>query len=257
MSTILRGLQFYPGKTVIHKLDPRVKLVISLLLMATAALYLEVTIITIVVVIEALLSIVAKVFSRWARTVYGAAPLIILVFIANFLFKLSMPGQSLSFQSIYESLRLAYRLVAFLASFSIFFLTTTPEELGMALTKMKVPYMYTFAFISAIRFTPILAEELQSIVDAQKSRGLELEKGNIITRLRRYIPILVPLMVNVLRRSYELAEAIEVKCFGAKKNRTYLKELKMTTKDWITLSASIVLFTVAICIRYFSRISIP
>ncbi|MEM3819239.1 MAG: hypothetical protein QXF08_02160, partial [Nitrososphaerota archaeon] len=95
MSTILRGLQFYPGKTVIHKLDPRVKLVISLLLMMTAAIYLEVTIITIVVAVEALLSIIAKVFSRWARTVYGAAPLIILVFLLNVLFKLSMPGQSL------------------------------------------------------------------------------------------------------------------------------------------------------------------
>ncbi len=257
MSTILRGLQFYPGKTIIHKLDPRVKLVISLLLMATAMMYIEVTIITIIVVTEAVLAIIAKVFSRWARTVYGAAPLIIFVFIANFLFKLSMPGQSINLQSIYEALQLAYRLVAFLASFSIFFLTTTPEELGMALTKMKVPYMYTFAFISAIRFTPILAEELQSIVDAQKSRGLELEKGNIISRLRRYIPILVPLMVNVLRRSYELAEAIEVKCFGAKKNRTYLRELKMKLKDWTALSISVTLFILAVYIRYFSKIVIP
>ncbi|MEM2469681.1 MAG: energy-coupling factor transporter transmembrane component T [Nitrososphaerota archaeon] len=257
MSTILRGLQFYPGKTVIHKLDPRVKLVISLLLMMTAAIYLEVTIITIVVAVEALLSIIAKVFSRWARTVYGAAPLIILVFLLNVLFKLSMPGQSLGFQSIYEALQLAYRLVAFLASFSIFFLTTTPEELGMALTKMKVPYMYTFAFISAIRFTPILAEELQSIIDAQKSRGLELEKGNMITRLRRYIPILIPLMVNVLRRSYELAEAIEVKCFGAKKNRTYLRELKMTKRDLTVLSISITLFTLAIYVKLFIKLNIP
>lgn len=225
--------------------------------MATAAMYLEVVIITIVVVVEALLSIVAKVFGKWARTVYGAAPLIILVFFLNVLFKLSMPSHSLGFQTIYEALQLAYRLVAFLASFSIFFLTTTPEELGMALTKMKVPYMYTFAFISAIRFTPILAEELQSIIDAQKSRGLELEKGNIVSRLRRYIPILVPLMVNVLRRSYELAEAIEVKCFGAKKNRTYLKELKMTKKDWITLSVSITLFALAIYVRFFTKLSIP
>lgn len=230
---------------------------ISLLLMVTAAMYLEVTIITIVIAIEALLSIVAKVFSRWARTVYGAAPLIILVFLLNVLFKLSMPGQSLSLQSIYEALQLAYRLVAFLASFSIFFLTTTPEELGMALTKMKVPYMYTFAFISAIRFTPILAEELQSIVDAQRSRGLELEKGNIITRLRRYIPILIPLMVNVLRRSYELAEAIEVKCFGAEKNRTYLRELRMKKKDWTILSTSIILFSLAIYIRLFTTLNIP
>lgn len=257
MSTILKGLQFYPGKSVIHKLDPRVKLLISLLLMATAMMYIEVTIITILVVIEAILAGIAKAFSRWVKTVYGAAPLIAFVFIANFLFKLSLPGQILNLQSIYEALQLAYRLVAFLASFSIFFLTTTPEELGMALTKMKVPYMYTFAFISAIRFTPILAEELQSIIDAQKSRGLELEKGNILSRLRKYVPILVPLMVNVLRRSYELAEAIEVKCFGARKNRTYLRELKMKLEDWIALCTSIILFILAVYARYSSKIVVP
>ncbi|MEN2974365.1 MAG: energy-coupling factor transporter transmembrane component T [Candidatus Caldarchaeales archaeon] len=257
MSIVLRGLQFYPGKSIIHKLDPRVKLIISFLLMAVTMMYIEVTVITIIIFIEAILSIIAKVFGRWSRTVYGASPLIILVFLVNFLFKISMPGQTISLQSIYESIQLAYRLIAFLASFSIFFLTTTPEELGMALTKMRVPYMYVFAFISAIRFTPILAEELQSILDSQKSRGLELEKGNIIVRLRKYIPVLVPLMVSVLRRSYELAEAIEVKCFGVKKNRTYLRELKMSSRDWIALSSSLLLFSLAIYFRYFYKLSLP
>ncbi|MCS7125386.1 MAG: energy-coupling factor transporter transmembrane protein EcfT [Aigarchaeota archaeon] len=240
-----------------HRLDPRVKLLISFLLMATTMMYIEVTVITIIIVVEAVLSAVARVFGRWSRTVYGASPLIVFVFLANFLFRISLPGHALSLQSIYESLQQAYRLIAFLASFSIFFLTTTPEELGMALTKMRVPYMYVFAFISAIRFTPILAEELQSIIDSQKSRGLELEKGNILTRLKRFIPILVPLMVNVLRRSYELAEAIEVKCFGAKKNRTYLRELKMKSKDWIALSLSIILFSLAIYFKYIYKINLP
>jgi len=256
LAYLLRGLQFYPGKTVIHKLDPRVKLLISFLLMTTVIMFTEAVVVTSVILVEAILALKAKVFGRWARTVYATSPLIIFVFIANFLFRLSIPGQTLTFQGIYESLLLAYRLIGFLASFSIFFLTTTPEELSMALTKMKIPYMYTFAFISAIRFTPVLAEELQSIIDAQRSRGLELEKGGPISRLRKYIPILVPLMVNVLRRSYELAEAMEVKCFGAKKDRTYLRELKMAGKDWFAVTLSLILFSFVLYLRFFSNIKL-
>lgn len=256
-ATILRGLQFYPGKTLIHRLDPRVKLLISFLLLSTTLMYLEVTVITLIIAVEAGLAAKAKVLGRWARTVYGAAPLIIMVFLLNYAIRSLIPGQPTGWQGIYESFAAAYRLIAFLASFSIFFLTTTPEELGMALTKFRVPYVYTFAFISAIRFTPILAEELQSIMDAQRSRGLELDKGNIFARLKRYIPILIPLMVNVLRRSYELAEAMEVKCFGAKKERTYLKELKAKRADWIALSLSTALFALAIYVRYFQPLGLP
>lgn len=255
--SILRGLQFHPGKTLIHRLDPRVKLIISSLLLASTLMYLEVVVITIIIVVEAGLAAAARVLGRWARTVYGAAPLIIMVFLFNYMFRAFIPGQPTGWQGIYESFAAAYRLIAFLASFSIFFLTTTPEELGMALTKLRVPYMYTFAFISAIRFTPILAEELQSIMDAQRSRGLELDRGNIFTRLRRYVPILIPLMVNVLRRSYELAEAMEVKCFGAKKRRTYLKELSMRRRDWTALIVSFTLFSVLVYLRFFYRLSLP
>jgi len=126
----------------------------------------------------------------------------------------------------------------------------------MTFTKLRIPYMYSFAFISAIRFTPILAEELQTIMDAQRSRGLELDRGNPIKRIRRYIPILVPLIVNVLRRSYELAEAMEVKCFGASKKRTFLRELKMKPRDYIVLAITLLSLAFAIYARFFLKLSL-
>ncbi len=255
--SLLQGLQFYPGKTFIHRLDPRIKLLLSLLLLATTFMYTEVSVTTIIIGVEGGLAALAGAIRRWVKTVYGAAPLIIAVFLMNYLVYSLLPGRPLDPMGIYRSFAFAYRLIAFLASFSIFFLTTTPEELGMALTKFRVPYIYTFAFISAIRFTPVLAQELQSIMDAQRSRGLELEKGNPLTRVKRYIPILVPLLVNVLRRSYELAEAMEVKCFGAKKERTYLKELKMKRKDYAVAAASITLFALAVYFRFFQVIGLP
>ena len=255
--SLLQGLQFYPGKTFIHRLDPRVKLLVSLLLLTTTFMYTEVAVTTLIILAEAGLAAVGGVVRRWARTVYGAAPLIIAVFLMNYFFYSLIPGQPLSPQGIYRSFASAYRLIAFLASFSIFFLTTTPEELGMALTKLRVPYIYTFAFISAIRFAPVLAQELQSIIDAQRSRGLELDKGGPIARARRYIPVLVPLLVNVLRRSYELAEAMEVKCFGARKKRTYLRELKMKVRDIAVTASALGLFALAAYIRFFHALPLP
>ena len=257
MATLLQGLQFQPGTSVIHRLDPRVKLLISTTLLITSLLYLEIVVTSLVIAVELILSTISGTVRRWAKTVYGALPLIILIFLMNYLVRSFSEGSYYDPNVIYVSFATAYRLIAFLASFSIFFLTTTPEELGMTFTKLRIPYMYSFAFISAIRFTPILAEELQTIMDAQRSRGLELDRGNPIKRIRRYIPILVPLIVNVLRRSYELAEAMEVKCFGASKKRTFLRELEMKPRDYIVLAITLLSLAFAIYARFFLKLNLP
>ncbi len=257
MAAILEGLRFQPGSSPIHRLDPRVKLLISSTLLITALLYYEVTIISMVIAAEAALSAVSGTLKRWVKTIYGATPLILLVFVMNY-FVLSLQAGVFNDPSIiYRSFTASYRLIGFLASFSIFFLTTTPEELGMTFTKLRVPYMYSFALISAIRFTPVLAEELQAIMDAQRARGLELDKGGPITRIKKYIPVLVPLIVNVLRRSYELAEAMEVKCFGASKKRTFLRELRMRSADYAVLAATALCLAASIYARLFIALAVP
>ena len=257
MATLLQGLQFYPGDSFIHRLDPRAKLLISTTFLLITLIYVEVTVTTIIVAAEALLAAMGGVVRRWIKTVYGSIPFIAAVFLVNYLVRMLMPGQPPTQVILYESFAAAYRLVALLASFSIFFLTTTPEEIGMTLTKLRIPYTYVFAFISAIRFTPVLAEELQTIMDSQRSRGLELDRGNPLTRLKRYIPILVPLIVNVLRRSYELAEAMEVKCFGASKKRTYLKELKLRPKDLAVIFLTLVSIAISLYFKFVNPIKIP
>ena len=256
MSALLQGLQFQPGTSVIHRLDPRAKLLMSITLLLIALLYSEITITSIVIAVEVILAVISGIIGRWIKTVYSIVPLMIAVFIMNYLIWAFQEGIYCDPIILYRSFATSYRLIALLASFSIFFLTTTPEELMMTFTKLRIPYMYSFAFISAIRFTPILAEELQSIIDAQRSRGLELDKGGPVVRIRRYIPILVPLIVNVLRRSYELAEAMEVKCFGASEKRTFMKELKMNPKDYLVSITSIFCLIISIYTRFFLSLSL-
>ncbi|MCD6421328.1 MAG: hypothetical protein J7L17_02840, partial [Thaumarchaeota archaeon] len=121
MATLLQGLQFQPGTSVIHRLDPRVKLLISTTLLVTSLLYLEIVVTSLVIAVELILSTVSGTVRRWAKTVYGALPLIILIFLMNYLGRSFSEGSYYDPNVIYVSFATAYRLIAFLASFSIFF----------------------------------------------------------------------------------------------------------------------------------------
>ena len=138
---------------------------------------------------------------------------------------------------------MALRFLTLMTSFSIFFLTTSPDELGLALEQSHVPYEFSFAFTTAVRFVPVLANEAQMIMDSQKARGLELEKGNFLKRIRNYIPILIPLIVGAIRRSLELAEAMEARGFGLP-GRTFLKDYRMTVLDWAAIGAALALLVI-------------
>jgi energy-coupling factor transport system permease protein len=114
-----------------------------------------------------------------------------------------------------------------------------------------VPYEIVFAFTTAVRFVPVLAEEAQTIMDAQKARGLELERGNFLKRIRNYIPILIPLIVSAIRRSLELAEAMESRAWGATKKRTNLYTLKMHKGDIALIVITIGIVATAIYVRWY------
>jgi energy-coupling factor transport system permease protein len=130
-------------------------------------------------------------------------------------------------------------------------LTTSPDHLGLALEQTHVPYEFSFAFTTAVRFVPVLAEEAQTIMDAQKARGLEMEKGNFMKRIRNYIPVLIPLIVSAIRRSLELAEAMESRAWGATKKRTNLYALKLRRGDFALLAITVGILAVAIYVYLF------
>jgi energy-coupling factor transport system permease protein len=143
------------------------------------------------------------------------------------------------------------RFLILILAFSIFFLSTSPDDFSLALRQSRIPYEFCFAFTTALRFVPVLATEAQSISDAQRSRGLELEKGKFLKRIKNYIPILIPLIVNSIRRSLELAEAMEARGFGLKKERTTLYTLKLKKPDYAVLCLISISIFILVYIRYF------
>ena len=180
--------------------------------------------------------------------------LIAIIFATNMIVGYVSNGYVLTSSIVIYSASLAFRFIVLMSSFSIFFLTTSPDDLSLALQQSHIPYEFCFAFTTAIRFVPVLATEAQTIMDAQKSRGLELEKGNFFKRIRNYIPILIPLIVGAIRRSLELAEAMESRAFGAKKQRTSLYSLRLRNTDYAVLLLGGAVLVLSVYLRYFVKI---
>ena len=262
------GLKFRTIQSPIHVLDPRAKFLYVCAIFFSAILFDKLLPLTILFLISIPIVIFGQVKREWLRSMRGALFFAIIIFVTNLIF----PSISTYIQFIngdivfsqflkifYVSVNLAFaitfRFVVLVESFSIFFLTTSPDHLGLALEKIRIPHEFIFAFTTAVRFVPVLAEEAQTIIDAQKSRGLEVEKGNFIKKVRNYIPILIPLIVNAIRRSLELAEAMESRAWGSMKNRTNLFELKMKRNDFIMIGIALGIVVTAIYVR--SIIPIP
>src|SRR2546425_9944248 len=185
------------------------------------------------------LLLVGKVARRWALSLRAGVFLSALIFVVNL-----FTGSYLS------AIALTLRFLVLLTSFSLFFMTTSPDDLGLALDKIGAvrwlsrrwlgyPNALSFTFTTAVRLVPTLAVDAQTVVDAQRSRGLELDKGNLLKRVRNYIPILIPLLLIAIRRSLELAEALEARGFPGKEGRTSLFELRFKPVDFVLLGISL------------------
>ena len=239
------GFKFRSVSSPIHQMDPRAKFVYVCVLFAVTVMFSNLIPLIILFLIQVPLVFIAKVQREWARSMRGSAMFAILIFAMNLLSLYFYSGYE-TFGSILErSLAMTLRFIVLIQTFSVFFLTTSPDLLGLALEQSRIPYELCFAFTTAVRFVPVLAEEAQTIMDAQKARGLELEGGNFLKRIRNYIPILIPLIVNAIRRSLELAETMESRAWGANKNRTNLYVLKMGRKDILLILASLLILLVS------------
>ena len=250
---MFEGFRFRRVSSPIHRLDPRTKFFYVCVMFVIAILFNTLLPLLVLFFIQIPMVLLAGVQRQWIRSMRGALTFAIIIFAFNFGFNYvyseypRLPSPSL----IEFSVALTFRFVTLVASFSIFFLTTSPDSLGLALEQSGVPYEFSFAFTTAVRFVPVLAEEAQTIMDAQKARGLELERGNFMKRIRNYIPILIPLIVSAIRRSLELAEAMESRAWGATERRTNLYVLKLKKPDYVLAIVSVLILVLAIYIWRF------
>ena len=222
---LAEGLRFRQQNTIIHRLDPRLKLLISIALFSVALLTADLFQLALAFCAIAVPAILAKSLRRLSRVMVVSLSFAALIFVINLVF-----GYGLIRSSV-----LTLRFLAIVASTSLFFVTTSPDELEYVMRWFHLPRDFVFAFVTAVRFVPVLMLDLTQIIDAQKSRGLELDKGGPVKRLRNMIPVLIPLIVNALVPSGELAEAMESRGYGAVKKPTSLYALRFASRDYAGL----------------------
>jgi energy-coupling factor transport system permease protein len=252
--SVFDGLKFRKVYSPIHNLDPRMKFVYVCVVFVVAILFSQLLVLLALFLLPIPFVLLAGVQKEWLRSLRGAAFLATFIFIINIASNFFISGNVLTIIDIESAVAMTLRFVVLVESFSVFFLTTSPDHLGLALEQTRVPYEFAFAFTTAVRFVPVLAEEAQTIMDAQKARGLELEKGGFLKRIRNYIPILIPLIVSAIRRSLELAEAMESRAWGATKKRTNLYELKLHRGDLILLVINFLILVISVYLYVYIRI---
>jgi energy-coupling factor transport system permease protein len=249
--SVFDGLKFRKVYSPIHNLDPRIKFIYVCAVFAAAILFGELLPLIALFLMQIPFVLLGGVQREWLRSLRGAIFLAAIIFFTNFIFSFIGAGYVVLATNVEWAAAMTLRFIVLIESFSVFFLTTSPDHLGLALEQTRVPYEFSFAFTTAVRFVPVLAEEAQTIMDAQKARGLELEKGNFLKRIRNYVPILIPLIVSAIRRSLELAEAMESRAWGATKKRTNLYVLKLHRGDFALLAMTIGLLVLAIYVRLY------
>jgi len=241
----VEGFKFTKINSPIHRLDPRSKFMITIGFFASALMFTNIFALLAIFLVQVPVILAAKTIGRWLRSMRGGLTLGGFIFIMNFIFG----------TTFVQSIAFAIRFFAIMSAFSFFFMTTSADDLGLALEQIHVPFSISFTFTTAVRLVPSMAVDAQTVVDAQRSRGLELDKGNIMKRIRNYIPILIPLIISAIRRSVELAEALESRAFGATEKRTSITTLKMKLGDVIAIIATCLGLALALYVYF--RVPLP
>lgn len=254
--------QYFPGKSIIHKLDPRFKIIftgifIGMLFVADGFVGLLVGV-AFVLGSFLLSRIPLKLMMKSLKPII---PIIIFTSIMNVLFIKSGTVLvhfwiiTITTNGIRTAVFMIVRISALIIGTSLLTYTTSPivltdaiERLLSPLKLIKVP-VHDFAMIMtiALRFIPTLIEETDKIMSAQKARGADLESGNLIQRAKALIPILIPLFVSSFKRATDLALAMECRCYNGGEGRTRMKQLKAMPRDFVA-SVIILLFLAAVIV---------
>ena len=251
MKNITMG-QYYPVDSFVHRLDPRMKIILTILMIVAVFMVHSLVGYAIVLGFVYLTARMANV--PFKLLIKGLKPLrliLILTFVLNLFFNsgetvlfhwsfITLTAEGLS-TAVHYTLRLGFLVLGT----SLLTLTTSPVTLADGIELLLSPFKrfhfpaheLAMMMTIALRFIPTLLEEADKIMKAQMARGADFESGNLMARAKAMIPLLVPLFVSAFRRAGDLAMAMEARCYHGGENRTRLRVLRITRNDWISLAA--------------------
>ena len=245
------------GDSFIHRLDPRAKIIITILYIVAIFLAKSVSAFALLL-IAAVVSVIMTGLS-FRMVLRSMRPILFIVLFTAIINIFWMTGDTLLvhfwiikiyLEGIINALLIVLRIILLVTATSVFLTyTTTPlaltdalESLLSPLKKLHVPvHEFSMMMTIALRFIPTLIDETQKIINAQTARGADFSSGGIIKRAKALIPILIPLFVSAFRRADELATAMECRCYTGGEGRTRMNVLHSSAKDWITVGVIVLL----------------
>lgn len=261
--------QYYPTGSVVHKLDPRLKMIVLILYIVFVFLSNSLASLSLILASTLLLLLITRVpLISYFKNIKSILPIIVLTAVLN-LFYLNdgsvlfqIGTLKITYLGVRKAVYMALRIILLITASTALTYTTTPNSLTDGIESLMSPLKYiglgtavhTTAMMMtiALRFIPTLVDETDRLMNAQRARGADFESGNIFKRVKALVPILIPLLVSSVRRAIELSEAMESRCYSTDAKRTRLKQLKLSGIDIIAAAVSAVLLFAVIPLNYVS-----
>ena len=242
--------QYFPGNTVVHRLDPRIKLLLTLVYIT--ALFMASGVFSYALMLLALITCLSLSKIKPKAALRGLRPIMIIILVTVVLNAFFVRGETVLFkyrsvvvtqEGLLMAVFMAARLMMLIVGTFLLTYTTSPialtdgiESLFNPLKKIKLPIHELAMMMSiALRFIPTLIEETDKIMSAQKARGADFETGGLIKRAKAILPLVIPLFISAFRRADELAIAMESRCYHGGEGRTRMKTLKTAARDYVAL----------------------
>lgn len=259
--------QYFPGNSIIHRIDPRMKMVLLIALIVLIFLCTNFySLLTVVAVVLGLVFVSKIPFKTILKSLKPILVIIIFTAALNIFYGTGEPLAEfwifkITKAGIFTAIFMSVRILCLVIISSLLTYTTSPTALTDGLESLMKPLKYVkvdvhtiaMTLTIALRFIPTLVEEIDKIMSAQKSRGADMESGSLIQRAKALIPILIPLFISAFRRAGELAYAMECRCYRGGAGRTKMKQMKLHGLDYLAVLAVILFYTAALALNYYFR----
>lgn len=259
--------QYFPGKSFLHNMDPRIKIVLMIAFIVDIFICKNFLSLALMVACVIGLILISKI--SFKVVLKSVKPLLFIIIFTALLNMFYVKGQGkplvdvwiikIYLEGIYTAIFMTIRIICLIMSSSLLTYTTSPTALTDAIERLLKPLTYVkldvhsvaMMMTIALRFIPTLIEEIDKIMSAQKARGADMESGNLIQRVKAMLPILVPLFVSAFRRAYELSDAMECRCYRGGEGRTSLKVMKAGWRDLTAFLFIAALFAGTIVLNFY------
>lgn len=258
--------QYYPADSPLHKVDARVKIIITLLYIVS--LFIIKSFVGYAIVIASLAIVIKMSKVPFKFMVKGLKALVFIIVFTAVINLLTTKGDTplfsvwrftVTLEGVYFAIKMCLRIMLLIIGSSLLTLTTTPikltdgiESLLKPFAKIGVPaHDIAMMMTIALRFIPTLLDETDKIIKAQQARGADFDTGNLASKAKALVPILVPLFISAFRRADELAMAMEARCYNGGNKRTRMNVMRITSIDYTASIIFVIYFVVLILVRIF------